>query len=167
ISSIHSFAKFWLLIISIVFLRFTLLFSQETITTTGGNLKGTNGSVSYTVGQVVNQTYSGGNGYIIQGVQQPYEISIVTSQEEAKDIQLKFALYPNLTQDVINLIVDNVNTTDLRYQLSEISGRQLTNTPVLNRETQINLSSYPAETFILTIFRDKKIIKTFKIIKIK
>ncbi len=55
------------------------LLGQETITSAGGNTTGSAGSVSYTVGQIIFSTFSGANGSVIQGVQQPYEISIATA----------------------------------------------------------------------------------------
>ncbi|MGD0341661.1 MAG: hypothetical protein ABSA76_08155, partial [Bacteroidales bacterium] len=60
--------------------------AQSTITTSGGNASGSGGSASYTIGQVVYSTITGTNGSSAQGVQQPYEISIITGIAEAKDI---------------------------------------------------------------------------------
>jgi zinc transporter ZupT len=55
-----------------------ILQAQETIPATGGNVVGSGGSVSHTVGQLLYNTVSGTNGTVAQGVQQPYEISVVT-----------------------------------------------------------------------------------------
>jgi hypothetical protein len=50
-------------------------FAQHAVSAAGGNLDGAGGSASYTVGQVVYTTNSGLTGFVIQGVQQPYEPS--------------------------------------------------------------------------------------------
>jgi hypothetical protein len=65
-------------------LRFNTALAQETATGTGGDATGTGGTSSYSVGQILYTTNTGTNGSINQGVQQPYEISIVTEIEEAK-----------------------------------------------------------------------------------
>lgn len=51
--------------------------AQESLNTTGNNDSNNNGSVSYSVGQITYQTNTGTNGSIIEGVQQPYKISVV------------------------------------------------------------------------------------------
>jgi hypothetical protein len=52
----------------------TCLQAQEAIPASGGNGSGNGGSVSYSIGQVVDATYTGLSGSVAQGVQQPYEI---------------------------------------------------------------------------------------------
>ncbi|MBK6984778.1 MAG: hypothetical protein IPH32_08475 [Bacteroidetes bacterium] len=64
--------------------------AQETTDASGGNASGSGGSASYSIGQSAYNTYTGTNGSVAQGVQQPYEISIVTEVKEAKDISLSF-----------------------------------------------------------------------------
>jgi hypothetical protein len=65
------------------------MYAQDTTPASGGNATGTGGSVSYTIGQIVYTTNSGTNGSLSQGVQQPYEISLVTGIEEPSDISIQ------------------------------------------------------------------------------
>ncbi len=53
----------------------TLSQAQQSSVAAGGDTKGTNGTVSYSIGQLVDDTYSDGNNTVTQGVQQPYEVS--------------------------------------------------------------------------------------------
>ena len=89
-------------------LTFTFFLStvsaQESVNATGGDASGSGGSASYSVGQVVYTTNVGTNGSVSQGVQQPYEISVVTAIEEAKGINLTVTAYPNPTTDYLSLI---------------------------------------------------------------
>ena len=57
----------------------SLLFGQQAVVTAGAEATGTGGTVSYSVGQVVYQTHAGTNGSVAEGVQQPYEISVLSS----------------------------------------------------------------------------------------
>jgi hypothetical protein len=95
----------------------TPLKGQETIPATGGNVSGSGGSVSYTVGQILYNTISGTNGTLAQGVQQPYEISVVTGIEEALGISLEIVVFPNPATDFINLKIENYDVQNLRYFL--------------------------------------------------
>jgi len=69
--------------------------AQENVNATGGNASGSGCSVSYSVGQVMYQIQTGTNGSVAQGLQQPYEISVLTAIEETKGINLSVTAYPN------------------------------------------------------------------------
>ena len=69
-------------------LGLTGLQAQTSVNTIGGNASGSGGSASYSVGQVVYQAHSGTNASIIEGVQQPYEILVVTQIEKVKGIEM-------------------------------------------------------------------------------
>jgi hypothetical protein len=53
---------------------FSTAIGQESIKTTVSNATGSEGSASYSIGQVVYQTHTGTNGSVAEGIQQPYEI---------------------------------------------------------------------------------------------
>jgi hypothetical protein len=155
-------------ILSIFFLfGFCIAFmkGQQTIPATGGNASGSGGSVSYTVGQILNSTISGTNGTVAQGVQQPYEISIVTATEEAKDIILEIQVYPNPATDFMKLKISNYNIQNLRYQLYDVNGSLLQDNKIEDNETSFVISNYVSAIYFLKVTDNNKVIKTFKIIK--
>jgi hypothetical protein len=143
----------------------TVIQAQSTIPATGGNASGSGGSASYTIGQVVYTTNTGTNGSAAQGVQQPYEISVVTAVETVKDISLEMVVYPNPTTDFIKLKISNYDLQNLRYQLYDINGSVLQDNKVEGNETSIILSSYLSSTYFLKVSDNNKVVKTFKIIK--
>jgi len=110
-----------------------ILPAQPTIPASGGNATGTGGTVSYTIGQVVYTTYTGTNGTVSQGVQQPYEISIVTGIEEAIGISLEIMAYPNPATDFIILIIKNYEVKNLSYQFYDINGSLLQDSKLMVR----------------------------------
>jgi hypothetical protein len=152
----------FLLILSVLC---TVIQAQSTIPATGGNASGSGGSASYTIGQVVYTTNTGTNGSAAQGVQQPYEISVVTAVETVKDISLEMVVYPNPTTDFIKLKISNYDLQNLRYQLYDINGSVLQDNKVEGNETSIILSSYLSSTYFLKVSDNNKVVKTFKIIK--
>jgi len=141
------------------------LYAQEAIPASGGNASGSGGSVSYSIGQVVYITNSGTNGSAAQGVQQPYEISVVTGLIEANAINLICSAYPNPVSQYVRLKIENYKTKNLTYQLYDDSGKLLENRKVVGNETTIDMSNLVIATYILKVSERNKTVKIFKIIK--
>jgi len=141
----------------------TSLHAQIAIPASGGNATG-NGTVSYSIGQVV-YTVNTNLGSVAQGVQQPYEISVITAIEDAKDISLIFSVYPNPTTDFLKLKVMNYDMENLSYWLYGVSGNLIETKKVQSGETQISMTNQLSGTYFLKITEGNKDIKTFKIIK--
>ncbi len=139
--------------------------AQEAIPATGGEANGSGGSVSYTVGQVVYTTGTGTNGSITEGVQQPYEISVVTEIEEAKGINLSVSVYPNPATDYLTVKVENYKTANLLYQVFDINGKLLQTVKATGQETKIETSNLVPSNYFVKVLNNKKEIKVFKIIK--
>ena len=138
---------------------------QETIPVTGGNAIGIVGSVSYTVGQVIYSTISGTNGTVAQGVQQPYEISVVTAIENAREITLECTVYPNPTRSIIKLSIESFDFENMRYQIFDINGILIQDKKVESKETEISMDKLFPSTYFLKVINNKVEVKTFKIIK--
>jgi hypothetical protein len=143
----------------------TVVHAQKTVTVTGGNGSGTGGSVSYSVGQVIYTYNTGATGSVIQGVQQPYEISVVTGIEEGKTINLVFWAFPNPATDFVKLKVEDYKTDNLTYQLYDISGNTLESKKIEGNETSISIRNLVPSIYFLKVKDHNKELKTFKIIK--
>ncbi len=157
------------MVIAMVLSACTFLFStataQESINATGGNASGSGGSASYSVGQVVYTTNSGTNGSVAQGVQQPFEISIVTGLEAAKGISLSVKAYPNPTTDFLTLEVNAFELSTLNFQLYDMQGKLLQNEKITDIQTSISMGSFVPATYFVKVIQGNKEVKTFKIIK--
>jgi hypothetical protein len=143
----------------------TTIQAQNSITASGGNATGSGGMVSYSIGQVVFTKNSGTNGSVSHGVQQPFEISIVTAIEEAKGISIEFSVYPNPATDIVRLKIMNYEGENLRYQLYDINGNILLINKVEGNETNISMQNFLPANYFLKVTHGNKEIKTFKIIK--
>jgi hypothetical protein len=151
----------------------TGMYAQKAITVSGGNAKGSGGSVSYTIGQLVYTTNKGTNGSVAQGVQQSFEISVVTTLEEAKDITLQCSAYPNPTTDFLTLRVennDNYSLSTLSFTLFDINGKLILNQQVESTETIISMENLLPATYFLRVVQtssqQKSTPQEFKIFKI-
>ena len=104
---------------------FSNLQTQETILFTGGEVNESS-STTYTIGQMVYTTNIGTNrNCVAEGVQQPYEISAISSIPEAKGINLSVSAYPNLTTNCLTVKTENYEITNLQYQFFDINGKLL------------------------------------------
>jgi hypothetical protein len=138
---------------------------QQTIPATGGNASGSGGSVSYTVGQILSSTISGSNGTVVQGVQQPYEISVVTALRNTEDISLKCSVYPNPTAGLTKLVFESPDFENLRFRLYDINGILLQDKKVESRETEISLENFSSSVYFLKVLKNNLEVKVFKIVK--
>ena len=146
--------------------------AQTAITAAGGNATGSGGTVSYTLGQPVYTTNTSTNGAVAQGVQQPFEISVVTAFAETKDIELNVSAYPNPTTTSLTLkikAIAKLNTNSMRYQLYNIDGKLIEEKAIENAETIINFSNLAPSSYFLKVLETQVMsaheLKTFKIIK--
>jgi len=151
----------------------TGIHAQVAISSAGGNAAGTGGTVSYTLGQVAYNSSSGTNGSVAQGVQQPYEISVVTGLEEANNITLEWSVYPNPAGNFLKISLGNSENPEqkpenLRYRLYDMSGNVLLENKLDGTETTIQMEGFPPSLYILKIIQINsalKELKTFKVIK--
>ncbi len=142
----------------------TGLNAQNAVPASGGNGTGSGGTVSYTVGQVVYTTITN-SGSVAQGVQQPYEISVITAIEAAKEISLEMSVYPNPATDYLKLVIDGEVKTQSIASLYDINGNLLRTVKIEGQETIISMQTLLPSTYFLKVTDNKKVIKTFKIIK--
>ncbi|QHI35088.1 hypothetical protein IMCC3317_04340 [Kordia antarctica] len=140
------------------------LFAQESVNTAGGTATGSTGNSTFSVGQVTYTLNTGSNGSLSQGVQQSFEISTTLGIEQT-GIQLEVAAYPNPTTDFINLRLKNTDVSGLSFQMVDVSGRVIASKKLTTATTIIPMQKLPTAIYFISILRNKKIIKTFKIIK--
>jgi hypothetical protein len=148
-------------------LGLTGLQAQESVSATGGNATGSGGTASYSVGQVAYQTHTGTSGSVAEGVQQPYEISVVTAIEETQGINLSVMAYPNPATDYIKLRIDEFDIANLFYHVYDMNGKLLQNEKITGCQTSIVMSHLVPATYLVKVMQGKREVKTFKIIKTK
>lgn len=139
-------------------------FSQSNTVSSGGNLSGATGTVSYTIGQIDYSSQSSANGNINQGVQQPYEIYGTSGLHELSD-DFQLTVGPNPTIDILNLTCNSDKSENLQFYLTDSNGKTILLPNKLSGQAIITMSNYPVGTYFLIIQNSLQEIKTFKIIK--
>lgn len=140
------------------------IFSQESLSTSGGEATGSGGTSSYSIGQLVYTTDSGSNGSLTQGVQQSIELFSLTNPEFT-GVALNLATYPNPTTDYIVLQLKDSDLKGLTYVLYDMLGKTIVKGAALKEKTQISMQQLEMGTYILKVNQNSKELKSFKIIK--
>jgi hypothetical protein len=138
--------------------------AQQASTATGGDASGSGGTVAYSVGQIIYANNTGTTGSVAQGLQQPYEISIVLGVE-SNSINLELTAYPNPTSNYLTLNVGNSELSTLNFQLYGISGKLIESRKIIRSSEIIVIENLPSATYFLKVSNNNKEVKTFKIIK--
>lgn len=149
----------------ILFLLFSsnYLFAQQSVNSSGGNGSGTGGSLSFSLGQIDYVYANGSNGSVSQGVQQPFEIFMLGTNE-IPEITLELSIYPNPTIDILYIKNKNV-ALEFIYQLFDVTGKLIASSTKMMRQDQIDVSSFQSGTYILNIKTNNNASKSYKIIK--
>ncbi len=138
------------------------LYSQSNTVSAGGDAEGDNGSVSYSIGQVVYTSAQGSNGNVNQGVQQPYDVGVVTGIDE---IGISLSVFPNPTSGLLTLTVADEDASLLSYQLFDASGRMVDAKNKLNSTNSISLDGYATGVYTLSVSRNNSQVKSFRVVR--
>ena len=148
------------------FATILILSAQVALTASGGEASGTSASSSYSIGQLVYNTLTGTNQYSLsQGVQQPVEISVVSSIDKTQQIQLNVKVYPNPASNYLILQIEDIETETYKAFLYDLNGMQIKQIKVTGQQTEIDITDLVPSVYFLKVMNKDQAIKTFKIIK--
>ncbi|NOT35959.1 MAG: T9SS type A sorting domain-containing protein [Saprospiraceae bacterium] len=139
--------------------------AQSSVNSAGGNARSAAGSVSYSIGQLNYTFHNGSTGGIILGVQQAYEISIVSAIEKTDGVNLFVTAYPNPVSNYLILSIDKYDLSNLSFQLFNENGACIINQKIINQQTNIATCNLAPGNFFIKLINGSKEIKTFKLIK--
>lgn len=153
-------------IITSIFLCLALNYSQaqQAFSATGGEATGSGGNSSYTVGQVVYTTKSDSTGTLNEGVQQTYVIENSDGIDEQL-ISLSMSVFPNPSSDIVNLQIEDSQSSSLSFSLTDITGKLLFEKVIINEITAINLEQYSPGTYFIKVVDGDSKSRSFKVIK--
>lgn len=149
----------------VIFCRSAFCFAQLAVSASGGEATGAGGTGSYTVGQVTYMAITLGEGSVLQGVQQPFEIFVISNSEDRYEMAFDLSVCPNPAGNYIKLVSVNNTTGNLTYQLYDEHGKLLENKKIDDAETYIPLDTFVPSIYFLKVMNNDDEVKTFKIIK--
>ena len=138
--------------------------AQKDFVSSGGEANGTTGTISYSIGQpfyAASITEQGSNS---PGVQQTFKISELPAETNLL-VNLQMAVYPNPTTHLITLNIEHSELSGLTYSLFGMSGQILRTGAIKEKKTELSMEEFGAAIYLLKVFRNSTLIKTFQIIK--
>ncbi|HCM77149.1 MAG TPA: hypothetical protein DIS90_12250 [Cytophagales bacterium] len=94
----------------------------QVISTSGDNFMKTNGSLEWTLGEIMIESYSRPVGFLTQGFQQPSKVTITNIE---RDIENGIAVYPNPVREVLFVKITEAGTYTI--ELFNLLGQRVVN----------------------------------------
>jgi len=171
-------------IIVILLLSYTTINGQASFVVAGQSTSDVGGSVSFSLGQTFYQLSRDGpnsDAYLIEGVQQPFIVSIETLDEDDPQIEkvpnlennfarnndasnLEFSVFPNPFTNQVTISLEEFSE-DVVFLISDAQGRLVAQESILNQQTNLDLSALNDGLYYLAVFKENSPLKTFKLIK--
>ncbi len=137
-------------------------FSQQNTVASGGDASGSNGSISYSIGQIDYTNATGTDGSTNEGVQQPFEF--FDPDASLTEIEWGATLYPNPTMDQVILHFENI-PQEANYYLHDLNGKLLLSGAINANEIILDIRSFAAGSYLLEMNAPNKSTRTIQIIK--
>jgi len=139
--------------------------AQEVNSAAGNSHSNTKGSISYTIGETVIETFTGENNILTQGFQQSN--IVVTAIDELPGLKYEISVYPNPTTGVVKLRIGKESVSGMQYILYDMNGKLLMKNMLEGIETEVPFGDLSPAEYILEVSDQDKELKSFRIIKIK
>lgn len=151
-------------ILFFLLLSFSLNAQLQVISSAGDHAKSSNGSISWTLGEVVTATHSGSGVLLTQGFQQS-NLEITTAVEEPQNLEIQIRAYPNPVQNRLTVEIQHREDVPLSLQLYDINGKLLKSRQIKTSRQNLNLEEYAQGQYILQVRSGQDLMKSFQIVK--
>ena len=144
------------------FLISSYLSSQQTVTTSGGDIESDQVSLSYTIGQLKVNTIEKVDSSVleldfIQGVQ--YAIDVFDCRDYNN---IKISVFPNPTSSIVNISMENIEDK-LSLIVYDVAGRKIYDHSFSEKDFSIDFSSYSEGIYILSFYNFCGLFRSFKL----
>ena len=142
-------------------------FTQEVKASGGGFYQQINGSIQFTIGEPLTETYSNSSAKLYQGFEQG-SYTLVSVSELPMLTDLDVNLYPNPSLGIFNLAIESKAVSIFVIDVIDYQGKNIIHKEIYpNNLDQINLSDFSSSIYYVTISNvEISYLKTFKIIKL-
>lgn len=141
-------------------------FTQEVKTSGGGYYQQINGSMQFTIGEPLTETYINSSAKLYQGFEQG-SYSIVSVSELPVLTNLEVNLYPNPSSGIFNLNIESNENLIFGINVIDAQGKSIINKEITAKSIElIDLSHFASSIYYVSITNaDKNYLKTFRILK--
>lgn len=139
----------------------TFTYAQEVVSTQGDSYSNANGSIDYTIGEVVINIVTDGTNELTQGFHQTnWNFLGVDNHEQNLDA----TVFPNPMGSELH--IQTASYENLSYLLYDAAGRIVAEEKLGSIETSIDVSTYAPSSYTLVLRNEnQEKVKTFKLVK--
>ena len=159
-----TFQHFAFLIIAVFFFN-NQIFSQSTITASGGDFKSEKNSFSYSVGQILTSqdltkstSLFGENVILSHGVQQ------VFIQNCDQSTRVEIIATPNPSSGIVTLNLINWDEKEIQYNVFDVLGKNVLSSSISDDQSRLDLSFLSSGMYIISLGYHCGSLSSFKII---
>ena len=159
-----TFQHFAFLIIVVFFFN-NQIFSQSTITASGGDFKSEKNSFSYSVGQILTSqdltkstSLFGENVILSHGVQQ------VFIQNCDQSTRVEIIATPNPSSGIVTLNLINWDEKEIQYNVFDVLGKNVLSSSISDDQSRLDLSFLSSGMYIISLGYHCGSLSSFKII---
>lgn len=153
-----TFAKYFLFLL--FFSSYSKNIAQSAIVSGGFDIANGFGSISSSIGNIVYKS-NDKTLHISEGVEHAFIINEINTNSN-----LRVAVYPNPTTDLVYFKVENLNYQNLTYKVYDISGNLLKAGSVFNLQSSISIGNFTNNIFIIKLYRGNTESQSFKVYKL-
>ena len=144
--------------------------APQSVNSSGAKMSQANGSLSFTVGELVVETQTDGNGNTLGGgfTNGSTSSTTITSVQQPNAEKLMLNVYPNPTADMLTLDIQHIDVDAYTITIFDVSGKQVytANHAGVSGRININLSSFDSGTYLLNLTSNKqKTLGTYQVIR--
>jgi hypothetical protein len=144
--------------------------APQSVNSAGVKMTQSNGSLSFTVGElVVLQQFDANGNSLGGGFTNSSTISTtVLSVQEPDAAVLQVSVFPNPTTDLVQIQIKDASIEEMNLELTDLSGKTLYSAQyrLMNQIIGINTATYPSGVYLLTLKKtNDQILGTYKIVK--
>jgi hypothetical protein len=139
------------------------IIAQSAASAAGGELKTSKLNVSWTLGEVVSETFHHNDMTLTQGYQQS-NIEVIALNHD-KPTSLHCNVYPNPTNDFIVIVFDEKLEIETKFSLSDANGTELMHRKLEEEKSHVSLKTLAPGSYTLKITTPGQSGSIFRIIK--
>jgi hypothetical protein len=144
--------------------------APQSLNSAGVKMTQSNGSLSFTVGELVVLTQIDANGNSLGGgfTNSSTISTTVLSVQEPDATVLQVSIFPNPTSDLVQIQIKEASIEEMNLELTDLSGKTLYSAQyrLMNQNIGINTANYPTGVYLLALKKPNgQILGNYKIVK--
>jgi len=160
-----NFSRQYVVLVIISFFFNNQIFSQSTITTSGGDFKSDKNSFSFTVGQILTSqdlskstSLFGENVILSHGVQQVF----IQNCDDSSRVEI--IATPNPSSGIVTLNLINWDEEEIQYNVFDVLGKNVLSSSISDDQSRLDLSFLSSGMYIISLGYHCGSLSSFKII---